>query len=98
MPPNPESPESTESPPAPPPSEKAPSADYSRPSPPPPFRYGKPEKTNWLRVFLLTAFIIFGVSAIVWMIATNKRMPSLTCQAYTGSGLWSAFGRCQEEQ
>lgn len=94
----PREPKPPESPPTPPPSKKARSADYSRPPPPPPFRYGPPEKTNWVKVFLFLVFIILGIGAIVWMIESNPRMYALKCQTYNGAGLWSAFGRCQEEQ
>ena len=68
-----------------------------KPKQPPPFKYGEPEKTNWFKRFLLWAFVVLAIWGIVYMIYTNKRMPSLNCQEYTGAGLWSSFGRCTED-
>jgi hypothetical protein len=61
---------------------------------PPPFQFGPPEKTNWIKILLFVAFVVVGISAIVVMVESSPPMPHLTCRSYTGAGLWSAFGRC----
>jgi len=64
---------------------------------PPPFHWGPPEKTNWIRILLFVAFVVVGLSVIVVMVEGSPPLPHLSCKGYNGSGLWSSFGRCKAD-
>jgi hypothetical protein len=68
-----------------------------KPEQPPPFHWGPPQKTNWIKILLFVTFIVIGIAAIVVMYEASPRMPELICRDYNGSGLWNAFGRCKTE-
>ncbi len=57
--------------------------------------YGAPEKPNVVRLAMIWGFIIIGIAAIVYMIATNAPQKRLNCSKSSASLI--EFGTCTEE-
>jgi hypothetical protein len=70
----------------------------ANPKRPAPFRFGPPEKTNWMGIVLFSVFVLAALAGIGWMIMSNPNQRKLVCNVAFGvAPSLNAFGRCTEE-